>query len=114
MIITAGISFYCTKEEPREEFCNCKNPINDLPWLRNMVKQYKKTPGLYRCISQCTYNDGIEGFYLEPCVSGVEFCAYLYNCRGEELDKVQHGSEYHAFIAKWNIDNREIIWINYK
>ena len=66
MIITAGISFYCTKEEPREEFCNCKNPINDLHWLRNIVKQYKKTPGLYRCISQCTYDDGIEGFYIYP------------------------------------------------
>lgn len=44
---------------PRESYCNCQDPLNDLPWLKDMVKD--KPANLY--IYTSTYN-GSEGISI--------------------------------------------------
>jgi len=112
-LIPIGLFFYCTKE-PEEKVCNVKNPIKDLPWLCELVNQYKKEEGSTNSyIYQCIYNNGMEGFYIEPCGNCTTYEAYLYNCSGDKLLQIRE-RDYPGILNEWNIEIKKLIWTNTK
>jgi len=96
-----------------KKVCNVKNPLADLPWLREFIEIGGPFPGMLVNIYQCTYNDGAVGFLINPAFNSFYPIIELYNCEGELLDYAGWGS-WEKLFEKWNVKNRELIWTNIK
>jgi len=101
-----------TVEITQESACIFDNPLTDLPWLKEFVNNC--LPYMYTNIFQCTYNDDIVGFFIEPCNNCTAYSALLHSCDGTILSNFLYETlSLPAFFEKWNIKNRELIWTNY-
>lgn len=119
LILTGGF-FSCTNEKVYDEVCDEKvcdvcDPLYNLPWLKEWVDNCMKLRASSVDVYQCTYNDGITGFYIEPCVFCSEYVAVLLDCQGNiiwryEPEKRPISNHYEEL----NIKNLTLIWKNYK
>jgi len=68
--------------------CDVNKPLDDLPWLKEMVEGLEKKKKMKRPhhvkIYQCNYRDGI-GFLEDPCIECPDMGYWLRNCEGEVL-----------------------------
>jgi len=106
LFLMAGLSS-CLKEK----VCDVKNPLTDLLWLKEVVNN---TPVLPTNIYQCTYNNDIDGFLIDPCVGCFIYQILLYNCEGTILFDSQKTQNGEIDFNKWNIKNEKLIWTNIK
>jgi len=105
----------CLSSCQKEKVCDVTNPIKDLPWLKEIKKNgYIYPKGMYRSIQQCTYNNGIDGFYIEACINCQNNVAFLFDCDGTVLVDLQGVTNWNSFLEEWNIKNLELIWTNVK
>jgi len=99
----------------KEKICDVTNPLRDLPWLKEIKKNgYIYPKGMYRNIYQCTYNNGIDGFYIEPCVNCQDYIASLFSCEGTVLFDLQEIINYKIYHEEWNVEDKKLIWTNVK
>ena len=132
LLIFAGILTSCDKineifglsengntNNEKEMICNFKDPLTDLPWLKEYINTGRRLPGMYTIsgmyinIFQCTYNDGIVGFLIDPCVNCFLPNIMLYSCEGVLLASAQWG-DFEELFEEWNVKNKELIWTNIK
>jgi hypothetical protein len=113
ILLLAGSISSCSKKESPEPWCDVNNPLTDLPWLKEFVHSSEQMPGMFKDISQCTYNNGIEGFLITPCVNCFSYVIVLYSCDGTVLQETGEGTSTEAFFEEWNIKDMKIIWKNY-
>ena len=110
LLILLAVLSSCQKET----YCGVKNPLRDLPWLKEIRKHgYLYPEGMYRNIYQCTYFDSINGFFIEPCFNCFTYTAFLFNCDGIALFEYL-GNPTYNYIEEWNIKDIELIWTNIK
>ena len=98
----------------KRKICNVENPLEDLSWLRELVKLYTRD-GDIQSIYKCTYNNNMDGFYIVPNTYCIPLNAILYTCDGIELDRKIFDPEYDdydEFHKKWNIKNKLEIWLD--
>ena len=96
------------------EACNVKNPLTDLPWLKEMVDGVEKDVEAgykhHARIYQCAYKNGI-GFLLEVCVdcpdAGYSFrnCEGVVLCGGGGITGEDNCPEFDI-----DFENKELIW----
>ena len=117
LLMLAGGFYSCQKN--KNNVCNVKNPLTDLPWLKELANSMNDTKYTGGSITQCTYGDGKDGFVIVPCVKCQVYNFYLYSCDGTVLDDYltvaleNQDSDIHPtilFDIKWNIQNEKIIF----
>ncbi|MDJ1502491.1 hypothetical protein QNI22_17620 [Cytophagaceae bacterium BD1B2-1] len=70
--------------------CGVNNPVEDLPWLKELIKKSNKDPESPYCVLQSVQQGTYEGqtIYV-PVVSGALCCTCAgvaaYNCQGDLL-----------------------------
>jgi len=78
LIMIAGLSS-CQKEKA----CNVENPLTDLPWLKEIIREVENDSHAVLCnhvrIYQCAYSDGI-GFMLNRECPDIPYS--FLNCEG--------------------------------
>jgi len=91
--------------------CNVKNPLTDLPWLKEIVLYYEENNprNMWIRVFQTTYKDGI-GFHV--CLHGGAFGSTFHNCEGKVMCTLGHGSVEDHICPELNIDfeNRILLW----
>jgi hypothetical protein len=103
------ILIICLSSCQKEEFCGVKHPLR-LPWLKEIIKSLDKQWDID--IYQCTYYDGIEGFLIEPCNNCYGYMVSLHSCDGTVL--CSSYSEPYTYPTDFNVNNKKLIWSNYK
>jgi len=127
LLILAGSFASCTERNEKhciENECNFCNPLTDLPWLKEKIDFWNhSSSGILVNVYQCTYNDNIDGFYIEPCLNCFVPFAYLYSCEGITMcyinemliiNEIIERKNWNSFFEEWNINNLELIWSNIK
>ncbi len=102
------------KDQEKNKVCNVKNPLTDLPWLKELVNDKNQSPGIYVNIFQCDYNNGHDGFLIEPCVNCDDYILQLYSCNGTILFNLTGTLEIEAFYQELDIKSKKLIWTNIK
>ena len=98
----------------RETFCEVKNPLNNLSWLKKIKKHgYEPYRNMYMNIYQCNYHENIDGFFIEPCIQCYTYTAILLSCDGTVLFD-GNGQNVGECEAEWNVNSKELIWTNVK
>ena len=99
----------------KEKVCNVNNPKKDLPWLQEIIDQYKEKQ-MYRSgvkIYQCSYRDG-TGFLFESNSKHPPFGSTFRNCEGIIVCGITSGgvSGYLNTCSDFNIDfeNKKLIY----
>jgi hypothetical protein len=64
----------------KQSACDVKKPLKELSWLEEIVRAQPEGKDL--TIFKCTYKNGLDGFYIEPCGNCYSYEGYLYNCDG--------------------------------
>ena len=87
----------CTKEESNDLICNTENPIEELKWLNNMVRDFSE----YEYIRLADYKGQVV-FYNVNCDPLVNYVSITYNCKGEAL----------GFTGNLSMDfsNDQLLW----
>ena len=96
----------CRKPYPA---CDVKNPLTDLPWLKELTDSYEKGAQPFHVkIYQSTYRDG-ACFLLDLHVGSPDNYLWVRNCDGET---VCYHHYYGDCWGKYNIDfdNKKLIW----
>ena len=91
LLLLAGSYTSCTKKKEKqciENECNVCNPLTDLPWLKEYIKELKKGK-IAIVLFICSYKNGTGFLFFFPCPPGI-YCdagpSYvLKNCGGETL-----------------------------
>ena len=99
----------CNGSEKDENGCNFKDPIKDLRWLRKFVEEYDSRsikPAAHIC--QCTYKDGLTGFYCDYVGFNVTEIV-LFDCKGNKLE-IFNDTNFWDMRDIWNVQNDKIIW----
>jgi hypothetical protein len=111
VLILITVLFSCQKDKA---CCDVANPVKDLPWLKEIVKERHNLPSrnnkAHLSIYKCTYNDGIDGIivhYLD--IPSIRIVAPLYSCDGTALCDIGLPE-----AEEWNIKDKRLIWTNAK
>jgi len=87
--------------------CKFKNPLTDLPWLKEKIDEFnllaQENPNLSIAIYQCTYGNEETGFLVDKGNTKP-----FYNCKGEVLCIM--GGDAGETCLKLNIVSQELIW----
>jgi hypothetical protein len=110
LLMLAGSVSSCSKKEP---VCNVNNPLTDLPWLKEFIHGSEQMPGMLRSISQCTYNNGIDGFLIVPCANCDSYLIVLCSCDGSVLQEAETGISRETLVKEWNVKDIKTIWENH-
>jgi hypothetical protein len=107
------ILIMCLSSCKKEKHCEVNNPLTQLPWLKEIKKHgYRFSKGFGMEIYQCTYNNGIDGFYVNPCILCHVYTAALFSCDGTVLaDDIEDSR---AFKKEWNLQDMKLIYTNIK
>jgi hypothetical protein len=101
----------------KELVCGVKNPVKDLPWLKETVHGIKRDilAGFSHHVKiyQCTYRDG-DGFLLDMCVKCPDAGYLLTNCEGENLCVMWGETGDPCTEYKVDFDNKQLIWKIYR
>ena len=107
LLIFAGSLSSCEKNKGNKMVCNVKNPLTDLPWLKDKVAELTS---LYQgqsshiAIWQCTYGGGYVGFW-----EGHENVAFLFDCNGDLLCTMNEATGVTSCPGV-DIDLKKLIW----
>ena len=103
----------CNGSEKDENGCNFKDPIKDLPWIRKLIEEYDSPSKPSATFCQCTYKDGLTGFFYHPAVSRPIFFVLFFDCRGNLLERFDI-SNVNDLHDKWNVRDIKILWVHPK
>ena len=107
-LILIASFFSCKKDKA----CEFNNPLNDLPWLKEIVAELEKDAEAgnkqHARIYQCTYRDGI-GFLMEMCVDCPDAGCTLKSCKGTSL--CIFGGFAGSTCQEYNIDSESVVLI---
>jgi hypothetical protein len=109
LLLLGGCLISCEKNNSK--VCNVDNPLTDLPWLKEIISG---NSGMYMNIFQCTYNNALNAFFVEPCVNCHDYVAVLYSCNGDILFNLEGTKDIKAYFEEWNIKDQKLIWTNIK
>jgi hypothetical protein len=71
--------------EKSNKICNVDTPLEDLPWLKQMVTGFNNDSLTKTRIHQCTYQNNKTGFLIEPCVDCPDAGYCFMSCDGTIL-----------------------------
>jgi hypothetical protein len=94
--------------------CGVNDPLRNIEWLKEIISNRAQHSGIYMNIYQCTYNNGNDGFLIEPCVQCDDYTSVLYSCDGSILCNIQGIANKNVSFEEWNIKNVNLIWTNIK
>ncbi len=102
----------CNKDEDTENnteclMCNTKAPLTELDWLAEIIEHLEESNST-ATISYCTYNNGLEAFYIDYCPNCEGNYWVYYDCEGNLLC-----GDFGIFscIDPFNIETKELIWV---
>ncbi len=102
----------CEKEKNKCEFCGVNNPLEELEWLKENIKEMEKSV-LPASISKCLYQNNKQGFLFTSCENNPDNMTVLVDCSGKILCAI--GGYAGKKDTIYNIDGNSIetIYKNY-
>lgn len=73
-----------TFEPQLSNTCSVQHPVQDLPWLRQMIEGYRQSPQKNWFIQQGTYK-GQTVFAFNICCANCNYVIPVHNCSGERI-----------------------------
>ncbi len=88
--------------------CNYTNPLEEIDWLAEYIEVIKSNEWAAE-IHYCTYNDGLQGFFVIPCMDCYNPDWYYYDCDRNLLCGTNGWPGVYC-IDSFKVVNQELIW----